>query len=125
MEYALTLNGLLYNLPALLLLGWVLYRRPEAGLPLVWISYQRVAAGSIDVSGHAAIALAALFALPKWERLLGAFLGALTGWYYFGVWGVRKPFICGLLVGGVIGATSLAGRAILEHASDMTTAASK
>ena len=110
MDYLWTTGGLLYNGPALLVLAWVVVRRPEAGVPLVAIAYLRVVAGALAFSGHAAVAMAAVVALPRWERLMGAALGLFTAWYYLGAWAAPAPFSAGLVVGTGIGMFSLGVR---------------
>ena len=117
MDYLWTANGLIYNGPALLVLAWVVVRRPEAGLLLVAVAYLRVVAGVLDFSGHAAVAMAAFVALPRWERTMGPVLGLFTAWYYLGAWAAPAPFSAGLVVGTGIGLFSLGVRLAWGYAT--------
>lgn len=107
MDYIWTLDGLLYNGPAVLVLAWLLVRRPVAGLLLAGLIYERVVLQTGFFSGHAAVGMAALLALPGWERVAGACLVGFTAWYYFGLWNEPTTFYCGLALGGIIGLFAL------------------
>ena len=92
-----TTEGLIYNVPALIVLAWLTIRRPEIGLPLIVVVYYRVIVRVLAFSGHAIVAGAAFVALPTWwERCAGFALAVFTAWYQF-AWGAYSDFNIGLI----------------------------
>ena len=108
LEWALfTTEGLIYNVPALIVLAWLTIRRAEIGLPLIVVVYYCVIVPVLDFSGHAIVAGAALVALPTWwERCAGLALAVFTAWYQF-AWGQYSDFDIGLILGIGLGLLSL------------------
>jgi hypothetical protein len=107
MDYLLSPAGLVYNLPALLLLGILIWRRPFWGLFLAVLAAGRVFLGWIPWSMHMMVACFALLASRRrWMRGLAALLLLFTTYYY--LW--RFQDVWGWLLGGGMGilAASLA-----------------
>jgi len=106
-SFILSTDGLLYNAPALLILGWFILRRPILGAILAVGVWFRVVEGILDLSMHAFIASVSSLVLPGWERLLGVGLGAYTAWWYLFVWAAPIPFWKGIFFGALLGIAGL------------------
>lgn len=121
MSYALSLEGLLYNGPALLLLGWIYWRNPPLGLLLAALSFLRVQYHLVPWSMHACVAGAAL-CLGKWEAVAGIVLLGWTTWFYVHVFEVTRPLALGVGAGLIFGATVVITRWLRgqqgEHGND-------
>lgn len=103
LEWALnTRGGLLYNVPALALLGWTLWRRPVVGLVLTGMVYLRVFEGVIPFSMHACLSGFTALSLPGYERMLGIGLALFTAYWYLWLWEMPDGFWGGIVVGGVL-----------------------
>lgn len=100
MEFALTPSGLVYNLPALLVLTYILARRPAEGLVLVLFVVMRMT-GEWPFSMHATIATFAVlgYRLHHVGRLAGLALLALTAYYYHWVFDAVPMFEIGVQYG--------------------------
>ncbi len=98
--FLFSVAGLTYNLPALLFLGLLLWKRPIWGLLLAGLAFARVFLGWVPWSMHMMIACFALLAIrPRWMRVLAGLLLALTTYYY--LW--RFQDVWGWLLGGGVG----------------------
>ncbi len=114
MEVAATQEAILYNLPAVAVLAWMMWRRPVLGAVLLIFVWGRVVQQSIPFSMHACIAGAAVAALPRWERLIGVALSAFTGWWVFQLGDVPDDFWPGLWIGLAAGLVSIVVRQFLD-----------
>ncbi|PSQ95983.1 MAG: hypothetical protein BRD55_08000 [Bacteroidetes bacterium SW_9_63_38] len=103
MTFAYSLDGILYNLPALLVLAYLLWRRPVLGAVLVGAVWARVIEQAIPFSMHAVVAGVAMTALNGWRMAIGGVLVLYTAWWYLLQWHAPHSFWMGLGVGVAVG----------------------
>lgn len=100
-DFLLSITGLTYNLPAVLVLGLLLWRRPIWGLLLACLAFARVFLGWVPWSMHMMIATFGLLACrQRWMRVLAGLLLLFTSYFYL----VRFEDVYGWILGGGVGA---------------------
>jgi hypothetical protein len=93
-------QGLLYNVPALTALTWMLWKRPLLGAVLTALVYGRVVAHVIPWSMHACLATT-MVAVGWRSGVAGFLLWAWTAYFYVVVLGDEiAPVLLGTLAGG-------------------------
>jgi hypothetical protein len=125
LDWLLSPVVLAYNIPALALLAWMLYRRFFWGGVLTVMVYFRVIDPIIGFSMHACISMVAALTLPRYERLFGVGLGLFTAYWQLLRWNVPLDFYGGLAVGAVLGAACLLTRSYWAYLRTPQPSASK